>query len=53
MTITEKLDLAIKQKQTGTTDGAFVLSYKGKILEKNTYMTNDEWRAFYAATFFA
>ena len=46
MTITEKLDLAIKLKETGTTDGAYVVKDDNRILSKQTYMTNTEWDAF-------
>lgn len=49
MTITEKLDLAIKLKETGTTDGAYVVEYDNKILRKQAYMTNAEWDAFLGA----
>ena len=47
MNITEKLDLAIKSNETGTTDGAYTLSHKGSMLRKVTYMTNDEWAEFF------
>ena len=46
MIITEKLDLAIKLKETGTTDGAYAVEHDKKILYKQTYMTNAEWDAF-------
>ena len=46
MTITEKLDLAIKLNETGTTDGVYVVEYDKKILHKQVYMTNAEWDAF-------
>ena len=49
MTITEKLDLAIKSNETGTTDGAYVVEYDKKILHKQAYMTNAEWNAFLAS----
>ena len=49
MNIVEKLDLAIKLKENGNTDGCYVVPYKGGILNKSTYMTNDEWTAFEAA----
>ena len=48
MSIADKLDLAIKQKETGTTDGAYAVSYKGVVLQKASYMTNREWEAFLA-----
>ena len=34
MTITEKLDLAIKLHETGTTDGAYVVKNGEQILHK-------------------
>ena len=46
MTITETLDLAIKLKETGTTDGTYVVKYGNRILSRQTYMTNTEWDAF-------
>ena len=46
MNLTEKLDLAIKLKESGTLDGAYVTSYNGKALERNAYMTNEEWKTF-------
>ena len=49
MNIVEKLDLAIKRKEIGTTDGYYVVPYKNGILHKPTYMTNDEWQAFLCA----
>ena len=43
MTIAEQLDLAIKLKETGTTDGAYVVELgNGKKHTKKTYMTKDE-----------
>jgi len=49
MNIVEKLDLAIKLKETGTTDGFYAVPYKNGTLQKQTYMTNDEWLAFLTA----
>ena len=49
MNIVEKLDLAIKLKETGTTDGFYIVPYKNGTLQKQTYMTNDEWLAFLSA----
>ena len=49
MTITEMLDLAIKLKETGTTDGAYVVKDGNRILSKQTYMTNEEWNTFLSA----
>lgn len=46
MNITEKLDLAIKLKESGRADGAYTVSYNGKTLAKAAYMTNAEWEAF-------
>jgi len=46
MNIVKELDLAIKQKETQTTKGAYAVSYNGTILQKETYMTNSEWAAF-------
>ena len=46
MGILEKLDLAIKLSEKGTTDGTYDVSYKGETLHKATYMTNEEWKAF-------
>ena len=46
MNIIETLDLAIKQSEKATVDGAYVLPYKDGVLKKSTYMTNDEWKAF-------
>ena len=46
MIITEKLDLAIKLKETGTTDGGYDVKNGEKILHKQTYMTNAEWDVF-------
>ena len=49
MTIAEKLDLAIKLKVTGTTDGAYVIERgNGEKIFKATYMTKTEWTAFEA-----
>ena len=49
MTIAEQLDLAIKLKETGTTDGAYVVELgNGKKHTKKTYMTKEEWTAFEA-----
>ena len=53
MTITEKLDLAIKLKETGTTDGCYAVTYekddKKETLYRQTYMTNKAWNEFLAA----
>ena len=49
MNIVEKLDLAIKLKETGTTDGFYTVPCKNGTLQKQTYMTNDEWLAFLTA----
>jgi hypothetical protein len=46
MNIIEQLDLAIKAKETGTTEGVYTVPYRGGVLEKPTYMTNGEWKAF-------
>ena len=46
MNIIETLDLAIKQNEKATVDGAYVLPYKDGVLKKSTYITNDEWNAF-------
>lgn len=42
MNITEKLDLAIKLAETGTTDGSYAIG----TIRRNTYMSKDEWDAF-------
>ena len=42
MSITEKLDMAIKLNEKGRKDGAYVLPYKDGILSKSTYMTNGD-----------
>ena len=49
MIITEKLDLAIKLKEIGTTDGGYDIKYGEKMLHKQTYMTNAEWDTFLSA----
>ena len=49
MNIVEKFDLAIKSKEIGTTEGFHTVPYKGGILQKHTYMTNDEWDSFLSA----
>lgn len=46
MSITEKLDLAIKLKEKGSSDGAYEVTHNGKFLSKAAYMTNEEWKAF-------
>ena len=46
MNIVEKLDLAIKAKEIGTTEGAYAVPYKDEVLYKSTYMTNKEWETF-------
>ncbi len=49
MTIAEQLDLAIKLKETGTTDGAYVVERgNGEKHSKKTYMAKEEWNAFEA-----
>ncbi len=49
MTIAEQLDLAIKLKEAGTTDGAYVVERgNGEKLYKKTYMTKEEWTTFEA-----
>ena len=42
MNITEKLDLAIKLAQTGTTDGGYTIGN----IKRTTYMSNEEWNSF-------
>ena len=49
MTIAEKLDLAIKLNEIGTTDGGYDIKYGEKMLHKQTYMTNAEWELFLLA----
>ena len=49
MNIVEKLDLAIKLKETGTTNDGYTVMYNGKPLCKQAYMTVAEWKAFEAA----
>ena len=49
MNIVEKLDLAIKSKEIGTTEGFYSVPYKGGTLNKPTYMTNEDWNAFLSA----
>ena len=49
MNIAEKLDIAIKSKEVGTTEGAYVVQYRGATLNKPTYMTNTEWDEFKTA----
>ena len=49
MNIVERLDLAIKSKEKGSTAGCYMVKYKDKILHKPTYMTNDEWKVFDAS----
>ncbi|MBR2387854.1 MAG: hypothetical protein IKB02_08450 [Clostridia bacterium] len=46
MNITEKIDLAIKLKETGSTDGVYDVPYKDGMLHKAAYMTNGEWQIF-------
>ena len=48
MNIVEKLDLAIKSKEIGTTEGFYAVPCKGGVLHKPTYMTNVEWDSFLA-----
>ena len=45
MSITEKLDLAIKLAETGTTDGGYTIGN----IKRNTYMSNEEWNSFLLA----
>lgn len=49
MNIVEKLDLAIKLKEKGTIEGAYSVLGKNGMRDKETYMTNSEWNAFYNA----
>ena len=42
MNITEKLDLAIKLTETGTTDGGYTIG----TIKRSTYMSNEEWNSF-------
>ena len=49
MNIVEKLDLAIKLSEKGTTEGFYAVPYKGGTLNKSTYMTNEEWSVFLSA----
>ena len=42
MKITEKLDLAIKLTETGTTDGSYAIGN----IKRATYMSNEEWNSF-------
>ena len=42
MNITEKLDLAIKLAETGTTDGGYTIGN----IKRTTYMSNEEWISF-------
>ena len=46
MSITEKLDLAIKLQERKTTSGGYVVTYKNENLLRQTYMTNEEWDVF-------
>ena len=46
MNIVEKLDLAIKSKEIGTTEGFYTVPYKDGTINKPTYMTNEDWNAF-------
>ena len=46
MTITEKFDLAIKLKETGTTEGYYYIIERFGISCYPTYMKNDEWSKF-------
>ena len=43
MKITEKLDLAIKSNEKGSIDGAYSVTRNGQTIQKQTYMTNEEW----------
>ena len=47
--IVEKLDLAIKSKEIGTTEGFYTVPYKDGTINKPTYMTNKDWNAFLSA----
>ena len=49
MNIVEKLDLAIKSKEIGTTEGFYTVPYKDGTINKPTYMTNKDWNAFLSA----
>ena len=49
MIITEKLDLAIKLNETGTTDGGYDIKCGEKMLCKQAYMSNAEWNSFLSA----
>ena len=49
MTISERLDMAIKLDEAKTEEGAYKLTYNGEIREKSTYMTKPEWEAFLSA----
>ena len=42
MNITEKLDLAIKLAEIGTTDGCYTIGN----IKRTTYMSNEEWYSF-------
>ena len=46
MNIVEQLDLAIKKKETGTTEGSYKVCHNGITQKKQTYMTNAEWKDF-------
>ena len=46
MNIVEKLDLAIKSKETGTTEGYYYIIERFGISCYPTYLTNDEWSKF-------
>ena len=46
MNIVEKLDLAIKSKETGTTEGYYYIIERFGISCYPTYMTNKEWSMF-------
>ena len=45
MNITEKLDLAIKLTETGTTVGSYAIGN----IKRTTYMSNEEWNSFLLA----
>ena len=49
MNIVEKLDLAIKSNEIGTTEGFYTVPYKDGTINKPTYMTNEDWNAFLSA----
>ena len=46
MSITEKLDLAIKLQERKTTSGGYVTTYENERFFRQTYMMNAEWETF-------